>query len=67
MSLRKLPLITGVERLVILVDNDHNGEGQSAAGMCAEYWSHCGRQVVELTPKTPGDDFNDIVMRETAS
>jgi hypothetical protein len=67
MSLRKLPLIAGVEHLVILVDNDHNGEGQSAAGMCTEYWTHCGRQVVELTPNNPGDDFNDIVMREAVS
>jgi DNA polymerase len=64
--LGNLSLIPGVERLVILVDNDVNGAGQAAARRCAERWSRSGRQVVRLTPKHPGMDFNDLVM-EAAS
>ena len=64
--LGSLPLIDGVERLVILVDNDLNGAGQAAALRCAERWSQAGREVVRLTPKRPGFDFNDLV-REMAS
>ena len=61
--LGRLPPIPGVERLVILVDNDVNGAGQAAALRCAERWSRAGREVVRLTPKAPGTDFNDLIMR----
>jgi Toprim domain/CHC2 zinc finger len=60
--LGSLPLIDGVERLVILVDHDLNGAGQAAALRCAERWSRAGRSVVRLTPSRPGMDFNDLVM-----
>jgi DNA polymerase I-like protein with 3'-5' exonuclease and polymerase domains len=59
--LGNLPLIAGVERLIILVDHDLNGAGQVAALRCAERWTRAGRQVVKLMPDKPGD-FNDLVM-----
>jgi Toprim domain len=59
-GLGKLPVIPGVERLIILVDNDLNGAGQAAATRCATRWSRVGRTVIKLTPKRPGADFNDI-------
>jgi hypothetical protein len=62
-SLGKLPVVPGVERLLILVDHDLNGEGQWAAARCAERWSRAGRGVTQLKPKRPGDDFNDVIMR----
>jgi len=64
--LGNLPLIGGVARLIILVDHDLNGAGQAAAQRCVERWSRAGREVVRLTPKQPGWDFNDLV-RELAS
>jgi DNA polymerase len=60
--LGNLPVIGGVERLIILVDHDLNGAGQAAALRCAERWSRAGREVVRLTPKRPGTDFNDLVL-----
>jgi DNA polymerase len=60
--LATLPPIPGVERLIILVDNDVNGAGQAAALRCTENWARAGREVVRLTPKRPGMDFNDLVM-----
>jgi hypothetical protein len=59
-NLAKLPIIPGVERLIILVDNDLNGAGQAAATRCVERWSRAGHTVIKLTPKRPGADFNDI-------
>jgi Toprim domain-containing protein len=56
----------GVERLIVLVDYDLNGEGQAAAGRCAERWSRAGRHVIQLKPKRPGADFNDIVMERAS-
>ena len=58
------PVLTGVERLIILVDHDE--AGLAAAATCAERWTRAGRTVVQLTPERPGDDFNDLVMQELA-
>ena len=58
-------MVPGVERLIILVDHDFNGQGQAAAAQCAERWSRAGRSVTRLKPKQPGTDFNDLI-REPA-
>jgi hypothetical protein len=63
-GLSRFPVIPGVERLIILVDHDGNGEGQAAAVRCLERWTRAGRTVVRLTPKRAGADFNDLVMPE---
>jgi hypothetical protein len=63
-ALAKLPVITGIERLLILVDHDLNGQGQADAAQCADRWSRAGRSVIQLKPKRPGDDFNDVIMHE---
>jgi Toprim domain-containing protein/CHC2-type zinc finger protein len=60
--LSKLPIIPGVQRLIILVDHDVNGAGQAAAARCADRWQRAGRTVIRLTPKRTGADFNDVVM-----
>jgi Toprim domain len=57
-----LPVVNGVEQLIILVDHDE--AGLNAAAICQERWTRAGRTVVQLTPERPGDDFNDIVMQE---
>ena len=61
-ALGRLPVVPGVERLLILVDHDLNGQGQAAAARCAERWSRAGRMVTQLKPKRPGADFNDLIM-----
>jgi Toprim domain/CHC2 zinc finger/DNA polymerase family A len=59
-----LPIINGVEHLIILVDHDE--AGLTAATTCEERWTRAGRTVVQLTPDRPGDDFNDLVLQELA-
>jgi hypothetical protein len=61
-----LPIIPGVKQLILLVDNDHNREGQAAAARCAERWSSAGCTAVKLIPKQPGFDFNEIVKKPAA-
>jgi hypothetical protein len=61
-ALRRLPVVPGVERLIILVD--HDDAGVLAAKTCAAQWSGAGRTVIELTPDPKGADFNDLIMAE---
>ena len=60
--LRALPVIPTVARLILIVDNDANGQGQNAAGCSQQRWQAAGRTVIRLTPKRAGTDFNDVVM-----
>src|SRR5262249_62312534 len=62
----RLPVLPGVSRLVLLVDNDENGEGQKAAAHCRQVWDAAGRTVVALVPKHVGWDFNDEVLGRKA-
>jgi hypothetical protein len=63
-KLAALPVIPGVGRLILLIDNDANQEGQTAAARVAACWHAHGRTVVPLMPGTPNTDFNDLVMEK---
>jgi DNA polymerase len=62
-ALKRFAPIAGVERLIILVDNDPSG--RLAADNCKARWTGAGRTVVELIPEQKGADFNDLIMAET--
>jgi hypothetical protein len=66
-NIRKLPVVPGAERLIILVDNDQSGAGQSAAAECRRRWVGSGRGVARLTPLQSGEDFNDVAKRVVQS
>jgi phage/plasmid primase-like uncharacterized protein len=61
-NLESFPVLSGIEALTVLVDNDKSGTGQQAAAKCAARWSAAGREVTRLTPKISGSDFNDLVV-----
>jgi DNA polymerase family A/CHC2 zinc finger/Toprim domain len=61
-GLGRLPVLPNVQRLILLVDHDANGEGQKAAERCRQVWRALGRNVVPLVPKQAGWDFNDVVL-----
>jgi DNA polymerase len=63
-ALGKLPVLPGVERLIVLVD--HDDPGKAAAKLCQERWTAAGRSVVCLTPHQQGDDFNDLILKGAA-
>jgi hypothetical protein len=61
-KLGTLPVIPGVEHLIILVD--HDAAGLMASDTCTARWNGAGRTVIALTPEPKGADFNDLVMAE---
>ena len=65
-KLKSLPVLPGVERLILLIDNDANREGQIAAAHVAACWRAAGRTVVLLMPDVVDTDFNDLVIKEDA-
>jgi hypothetical protein len=65
-GLGRLPVLPGVSRLILLVDNDKNGEGQRAAVRCKQIWCAAGRTVEPLIPKQMDWDFNDVVLGRKA-
>jgi DNA polymerase len=65
-GLGRLPVLPDIAQLLLLVDNDANGEGQKAAAHCRQVWSAAGRAVVPLLPKQVGWDFNDVILRRRA-
>jgi hypothetical protein len=56
-----LPVLPGVEALVIAAD--HDLAGLRAAEQCAKRWYDAGRQVRILKSRVPGEDLNDCARR----
>jgi phage/plasmid primase-like uncharacterized protein len=70
-NLKNFPILPGIEALTVLVDHDRpdlrdRRAGQEAAAECAARWSAAGCEVIRLTPKALGADFNDVVLRHGA-
>jgi hypothetical protein len=65
-NLRQFPVLSGIECLTIIVDNDKSGTGQRAALECSSRWTRIGREVFRVIPDRCDDDFNDIVQRTVA-
>src|SRR5262249_30329268 len=61
-AIRAFPILSGIECLNIIVDNDIGGTGQGAALDCAERWTSAGCEVRRVIPKISGHDFNDILI-----
>jgi phage/plasmid primase-like uncharacterized protein len=61
-NLGNLPIMSGIEVLTVLVDNDASGTGQKEAAKCAARWRAAGREVARFTTNSFGTDFNDLVM-----
>jgi DNA polymerase I-like protein with 3'-5' exonuclease and polymerase domains len=61
-ALKQFPIIPGVERLILLADNDANNAGADAAEAVKRRWLEAGRRVALLMPDRPGTDFNDLAL-----
>jgi putative DNA primase/helicase len=60
-GVKNFPILSGIESLTILVDNDASGAGQRAAQECSKRWIDAGREVFRAVPNHSGDDFNDVL------
>jgi putative DNA primase/helicase len=65
-NVRRFPVLSGIECLTIIVDNDESGTGQRAALECSNRWTSAGREVFRIIPDRCGDDMNDVVARAVA-
>jgi phage/plasmid primase-like uncharacterized protein len=59
-NMANFPVLSGIEALTILVDNDAAGE--RAADQCRARWGAAGREVTLLKPNIADADFNDVVL-----
>jgi phage/plasmid primase-like uncharacterized protein len=50
-NLSKFPVLSGIDALTILVDNDSSGTGERAAAECVHRWQEAGREAVRLMPR----------------
>jgi hypothetical protein len=70
-AIASFPLLSGVECLTILTDNDKadvltgRTPGQTAAKECSKRWTEAGCEVHRIVPNNVGDDIADIVQRQT--
>jgi hypothetical protein len=62
-NLANFPVLSGIEGLTLLIDNDANGAGQRAGEECRARWEAAGDEVTLLTPVISGEDFNNLVLR----
>jgi putative DNA primase/helicase len=60
-NLRSFSVLAGIDALTILIDNDANQAGQTAASECFDRWAEAGREVWSVIPDVIGADINDIV------
>jgi putative DNA primase/helicase len=65
-NVENFSVVSGIETLTILVDNDASGRGQSAALECSARWTGAGRHVLRAVPDQTGHDFNDVLIRSVA-
>jgi hypothetical protein len=61
-ELAAFPVLSGIESLTILTDNDESGTGQHAALACSARWTGAGREVFRLVPRQVGADANDLLL-----
>jgi hypothetical protein len=62
----KFPLLSGIECLTILVDNDASGTGQASALECSHRWTSRGREVFRVVPTAVGHDMADVIRGRAA-
>jgi hypothetical protein len=61
-NLASLPVLGGVESLLIAADNDESGTGQRAANALAQRWADAGREAAIVLPPALGMDLNDLAV-----
>jgi putative DNA primase/helicase len=65
-ALARFPVLSGIESLSVLVDNDASGTGQASALECSRRWTSAGREVFRVLPTAIGTDMADVVSGKAA-
>jgi putative DNA primase/helicase len=62
-NVRRFPVLSGIECLTLIVDNDESGTGQRVALECSRRWTEAAREVFRIIPNRCGYDMNDVIRR----
>ena len=65
-AIAKFPVLSGIESLIILTDNDVSGKGQASATECSTRWRAAGREVFRVLPDSLGEDMANCVRGRAA-
>jgi hypothetical protein len=66
-NMAKFPVLSGIDALTLVADNDESGAGQAAANACFCRWTAAGREVWTVISDMPGTDMGDVILeREDA-
>jgi hypothetical protein len=58
-AIESLPVLPGVERLVLLAEHDESGASLKATDRCGSRWLRAGRRVARVWPDQGNSDLND--------
>jgi hypothetical protein len=61
-NMAKFPVLSGVDSLTLIADNDESGAGQIAANECFDRWREAGKEVGNVISDTPGTDIADVIL-----
>ncbi|WP_309082847.1 toprim domain-containing protein [Chelativorans sp.] len=62
-GIARFPVLSGIETVTIMADNDASGTGLSAARDCARRWVAAGREAIVLARSEAGRDWADPIGR----
>lgn len=65
-GMEKLRLPPNIRRVILLADHDKSGAGQRSAEAAADRFVSEGRRVWIVKPPQAGEDFNDLLLRESS-
>jgi Toprim domain-containing protein len=58
-AVKNLPVLSGVERLILIAENDASGASRKATDCCSSRWLRAGRKVSRVWPNQGCSDLND--------
>jgi hypothetical protein len=59
-NLEVFPVLTGIDAITIMADNDRTGTGREAAEACARRWHEAGREVRIVMAPNVGTDMANV-------
>jgi Toprim domain len=58
-AVANLPVLPGIERLILIAENDESGASRKATDRCGTRWLQAGRKVTRIWPEQGCSDLND--------
>lgn len=65
-GMAKFPVLHGIKRITLFIDNDESGAGQKAAAECKARWLEAGVDVRDVMSAVVGRDLNDELRDQRA-